>query len=88
MSEHLKLDYLLIEPIAEPDSILLGATLNPDISLVHINGRAHSLNSVVRKILLVQTKHQVENPLSQELANLRSKIMKLKPVQNALIIAS
>ena len=36
----------------------------------------------------MSTKHHVENLLSQELANVRSKIMKLKPVQNALIIAS
>ena len=35
MSEHLKLECLLIEPIAEPDSILLGVTLNPAISLVN-----------------------------------------------------
>ena len=53
MSEHLKLDCLLIEPIAEPDSILLGVTLNPAISLVNINGKAHSPNSVVHQILLV-----------------------------------
>ena len=55
MSEHLKLDCLLIEPITEPDSILLGITLNPAISLVNINGRAHSPNSVVHQILLVRT---------------------------------
>ena len=36
----------------------------------------------------MSTKHQVENLLSQELANVKSKIMKLIPVQNALIIAS
>ena len=53
MSEHLKLDCLLIEPITDPDSILLGITLNPAISLVNINGRAHSPNSVVHQILLV-----------------------------------
>ena len=46
MSEHLKLECLLIEPIAEPDSILLGVTLNPAISLVNINGRSHSPNSL------------------------------------------
>ena len=55
MSEHLKLECLLIEPIAEPDSILLGVTLNPAISLVNVNGRAHTPNSVVHKILLVGT---------------------------------
>ena len=53
MSEHLKLDFLLIEHIAESDSILLGVTLNPAISLVNINGRAHTPNSVVHQILLV-----------------------------------
>ena len=53
MFEHLKLDCLLIEPIAEPDSILLGVTLNPAISLVNINGRAHSTNSVVHQLLQV-----------------------------------
>ena len=35
MSEHLKLDFLLIEHIAESESILLGVTLNPAISLVN-----------------------------------------------------
>ena len=60
MSEHLKLDCLLIEPITEPDSILLGITLNPAISLVNINGRAHSPNSVVHQILLVPARaHKV-----------------------------
>ena len=39
MSAHLNLE-CLIEPIAEPDNILLGVTLNPAISLVNINGRA------------------------------------------------
>ena len=50
MSEHLKLYCLLIEPIAEPDKILLGVTLNPAISLVNTNGRAHSTNTVAHQI--------------------------------------
>ena len=53
MSEHLKLYCLLIEPIAEPDKILLGVTLNPAISLVNTNGRAHSPNTVAHQIWLV-----------------------------------
>ena len=31
-----------MEPVAEPDSILLGVTLNSATSLVNINGRAHT----------------------------------------------
>ena len=58
MSEHLKLYCLLIEPIAEPDKILLGVTLNPGISLVNTNGRAHSTNTVVHQIWLMTNNTQ------------------------------
>ena len=54
MSEHLKLECLLIKPIAEPDKIFLGVTLNPAISLININGRAHTPNTVVHQIKLVR----------------------------------
>ena len=50
MSAHLNLECLLIEPIAEPDNILLGVTLNHAFSLVNINGRVCTPNSVGHQI--------------------------------------
>ena len=65
MCVHLRLDCLLIEPIAEPDNILLCVTSNPAISLVNINGRASTPNSVFHQILLVSQAPQL--PRSQAL---------------------
>ena len=52
-----------MEPVAEPDSILLGVTLNSATSLVNINGRAHTPNSVVHQLLLVGCMTLVNNLL-------------------------
>ena len=50
---------MLIEPIAEPDSILLGVTLDPAISLVNINGRAHTHNSNIIYLFNSSIKHLI-----------------------------
>ena len=58
MSAHSNLECLLIEPIAEPDNILLGVTLNPAISLVNINGRARTGLYDKKPYLLVKSEPQ------------------------------